>query len=476
MPGVPQRLDLREEHLNRTILLLAWPAIVENLLHSLVYFADTLVAGWLRDERALAASMVAGTLMFFASSPFAALAMAAASLVSRHWGEGDVERARRCAGQSMALAFLFALGVMAAGWPLAGWAMRALGAEPGVAGLGALYFRIVLLSGLLGLPLMIANGILRGAGDSRTPMLITLVMNLLNVIANIVLAFGWGPIPALGLAGIAWGTVIARTTGGLLALAVLARGRHSVHLPLRSLVTLERPTLARVWRLSAPAMAERVLHSGSHVIFIGIVGLLGTTALAANNIGVHVESLAFMPGFGLSVAVATVVGQAVGAGRPDIAALAVRRTLGWSTAFMVALGLSFVAFGPVMATIFGATPEVIALAGVVLQLSALEHPLMSATMILSGALRGAGDTRSPFWVVVWATFLFRFGAVYLFAITLGWGLPGIWIGTAVDWGGRAIMLWVIFRRGAWRAIHARERALLDAEAAGELEMPQAAGG
>ncbi|NUP90875.1 MAG: hypothetical protein HUU25_13835, partial [Candidatus Sumerlaeia bacterium] len=171
-----------------------------------------------------------------------------------------------------------------------------------------------------------------------------------------------------------------------------------------------------------------------------------------------------------------VVGQAVGAGRPDIAALAVRRTLGWSTAFMVALGLSFVAFGPVMATIFGATPEVIALAGVVLQLSALEHPLMSATMILSGALRGAGDTRSPFWVVVWATFLFRFGAVYLFAITLGWGLPGIWIGTAVDWGGRAIMLWVIFRRGAWRAIHARERALLDAEAAGELEMPQAAGG
>ncbi|MFH0795184.1 MAG: MATE family efflux transporter [bacterium] len=456
-----RRLDLSEEALPRTLWSLAAPAITENLLLTVVFFSDTLIIGWLRDEVSLASAVLAGTVMWVVSSPFYALAVAATSLVARNWGEHEFTRARDYAAQSLGLAFMFALVTLVIAWPLTEQMLRLMGGEPEVARLGGGYLRILLLSGILGLPMFVSNSIIRGIGDTKTPMYLSLIMNLVNVIVSIVLAFGIGPWTGMGLPGVAWGTVVARSVGGLLSLRVLNHRDAHLRVPLVTWFAFSRALLRRVWRLAFPAFMERVVNSGSHIIFIAIVAMLGTTALAAHNIALNVESLAYLPAMGAGMAIATLVGQAIGARLPRIAEKGVRKTLWWGGIFMMALGACFVIFARQFVVIFGATPPVLRLAGIVLQISALEHPLMAFNMILAGALRGAGDTKSPLYVMTINILIFRFGGSYLFAVVFGWGLVGIWLATALDWGGRSLGLWWVFRHGGWALIHEREKREFD---------------
>ena len=450
--SAPKRIDLREEMLNRTLLALAIPAILDHLLHSLVHVSDTLIAGWLHNEVILAAALLGGVISFLSSAPFFALTVAANSLVSRCCGAEKFEKARRYAGQCLSFAFMLAALIVVTGILLAGRLMDWIGAAPDVAPLAAQYLRILLVAALLGSPMWVANAIIRATGDTKTPMKISALTNLINIPLSIVLAFGLGPVPQLGLMGVAWGTVFSRSLGGVVALGVLLNHPRGLKVPFRLFWTWDRSLAADIWRLGAPTLLERIIWNGSYGVFTSIVAKLGTVSLAANNIALHVESLAFMPAFGAAHAVAAYVGQAVGANCSHVADLAVRRALKSTCFLMACLGMLFVLFGKQIAALFGATPEVVGLAGVALQISALEHPLMASGLILSSTLQGAGDTRSPLYVMTACILLFRFGVVYLFAITFGWGLPGVWLATAIDWAGRSIGLWGVFRVGKWRTI------------------------
>ncbi|MBN1476239.1 MATE family efflux transporter [Candidatus Sumerlaeota bacterium] len=454
-PAAPARLDLREEQLSATIWWLALPAILETLLFSAVHFADTLIVGWLHSESALAAALLGGVVMWLATAPFMALSAAATSLVARGWGEGDFESARRCAAQALAMAFSFALVIYTVGWLLAERILTAMGGEPEVVALGTAFLRVILGSILLGLPMMIANGILRGTGNTKTPLRISAIMNVTNIVISAALAFGWGPLPAMGLVGVAWGTVAARTLGGLMALSVLELGRSGIHVPLREFFTLRPAVLRRVWHLASPAMLERSLNSFAHLIFLTIVTMLGTTVLAAHNIAVQVESIVYMSAMGLGMAITAGVGQAVGAGQSAAAERVMRLGFRWTGFAALALGVAFALFARSGVVIFGATPDVLRLAAMALQIASLELVPMGWSIVLTGGLHGAGDTRSPLRIMIWCTILFRFGGVYLLAIALEWGLAGVWIGTAIFWAFRALLLRAVMHRGAWKEIHAR---------------------
>lgn len=455
-PLAHDRLDLREETLGRTIWSLALPTIVETLLVTMVFFSDTLIVGWLRDEKALAATMLAGLIMFFLDAPFFALSAAANSLVARSWGQRDFDGARRFAGHSIYMAFCAAAGFIIIAWPLSRGLVTVLGASEAVIPLGTKYLRILLFSGALGMPMFVSNAIIRGTGDTKTPMINTAMMNVTNVVVSIVLAFGMGVVEPMGLIGVAWGTVIARTLGGALSLRALFSRRKNLQMRFANVITLSKTTSSRIVRLSTPAVLERSVQSLGSLVFIRIVAILGTTTLAAHNIAIHVESLAYMPLVGVGSAIAAIVGQALGAGRSHIAELAVKRTLLWSAIFMVGLAVLFVVFGPVVAKVFGATPDVVKLAGMALQIASLELPCLAVYLVLAASLRGAGDTRSPLYVTLVCSVLFRLGGVYLFAITFGWGLAGVWFATALDWGMRGIGLWICFRKGVWKLIHEQE--------------------
>ncbi len=452
MPKERRPLDLRPEKLTRTVIALAAPAVAENLLVTAVFFADTLLIGWLRDDVALAAVGLGSTVMFAANGLFEALAVSATALVARSWGEGDFRQAGRVAGQALGLSLLLSAVLMALLMPLVEGFLSLLGAERVVAQAGGVYLRLILCTSFLSFPFMVANGILRGAGDTRTPMWLTLAMNVWNIAAAVVLVFGLGPIPALGLAGAGAATASARALGGGLALLVLFRGWSVLQVRPAALARWDGRLIWRIVRLGLPNLGETIISRLGYLAFMSIVTRLGTIPLAAHQLALRVESLSFMPGWGLSVAAATLAGQALGAGSPEVAETGIRRTLLMALGLTGVIGILYAAFGPQIVAIFGSTPEVLGQAGLAVRIAAAEQPFLAAQMVLAGGLRGAGDTRTPMWVSLFGVACLRVVVVYLFAVVLGWGLAGVWWGTTVDWAGRSALIWLLFRRGRWKEV------------------------
>ncbi len=452
MPKERRPLDLRPEKLTRTAISLAAPAVMENLLVTAVFFVDTVLIGWLHDDIALAAVGLGSTVMFAANGLFEALAVSTTALVARAWGEGDFQQAGRVAGQALGLSLFLSALMTALLMPLVESLLSILGAEAAVAQAGGMYLRLILSTSFLSFPMMVANGIMRGAGDTRMPMWLTLVMNMWNVASAAILVFGLGPIPALGLAGAGVATASARALGGGLGLLVLFGGWSVVQVRPADLARWNGHLVWRIVRLGLPNLGETIITRLGYLAFMSIVTHLGTLPLAAHQLALRVESLSFMPGWGLSVAAATLAGQALGAGSPEVAETGIRRTLFMALGLTGAIGVFYAAFGPQIVTIFGSTPEVLDQAGLAVRIAAAEQPFLAAQMVLAGGLRGAGDTRTPMWVSLFGVACLRLVVVYLFAVVLGWGLPGVWWGTTVDWAGRSILIWALFRRGRWKEV------------------------
>lgn len=450
--GQTNALVLTRENLSHNIVKLALPAVGENLLVTMVFLVDTLLIGWLKDPAALAAVSLGGMFLNVANQLFAAVSISATALVAHAWGAGDHEQARRIAAQAIVVAVLFAAVAIAVLWPLAPSLLIWMGASQRAAALGAQYMRIILVTSLLGFPMVVLNGIMRGSGDTRTPMLVTLVMNLFNVLAATVLIFGLGPLPVLGLVGAAWAAALARLLGGVFALYLVTSGRRFLRIHWSELLHWDRPMIGQMLRLSLPTGGESVITRLGFMLFMRIVSGLGEVPLAAHQIAVNVESLSYMPGLGLSVASTTLVGQSLGAKKPDLAEASIRGTMRISLLVMGAVGVIFALFGPQLAAAFGSTPEVLAQAGDAIRIGALEQPSIAVQMVIAGSLRGAGDMRTPMYATLLGTLFFRVPIVYLFAVVFGWGLNGVWLGTALDWTARAALLYFLFRRGAWKKI------------------------
>ena len=449
-PAARRGLELTFERLNRNVIELALPSVAENLLVSMVYFSDAFLIGWLRDPHALAAVGLSGTFLQVLQAVFQAIAVSATAMVAQHWGAGHEERASRVAAQAMLLSFVLAVAAAILFWALAPALMGLMGASDETARQAVLYMRLVLLTSFAGYPLSVLGGIMRGAGDTRTPMRITAVMNVWNVIAAAALIFGPGPLPALGIAGAGLATASARLLGGTLAFWVLCQGRTLLQVRPRQLLHYDSSIVRAMVRLSLPTAGEAAIRQTGSLLFMRIVASLGDVALAAHQIAVNIESLSFMPGTGLSVAGTTLVGQSLGAGKSDLAERSVMRVVTLAVAIMGMVGLAFALFGPAIASLFGSTPEVVAAAGAAIRIGALEQVPLAVMMAMSGCLRGAGDMKSPMLATTAGVVLFRVPIVYLFALVLGWGLNGVWLGTALDFTGRMIVLYLLFRRGAWK--------------------------
>jgi len=443
-------LELTLERLNHNVVELALPAVAENLLASMVFFADALLIGWLRDDHALAAVGLSGTFMNIFQAIFQALSVSATAMVAQLCGARDEERAARVAAQAVSLSFVVALAVSVLFWALAPALLGLMGASAETRRQGALYMRLVLLTSFAGYPMTVLNGIMRGSGDTRTPMRVTAIMNVWNIVAAAALIFGPGPLPALGIAGAGVATASARLLGGILALLALYRGRTLLHIRPRQFLRWDGAIVRAIVRMSLPTAGEAAVRQTGSLLFMRIVASLGDVALAAHQIALNIESLSFMPGAGMGVAGTTLVGQSLGAGKRDLARKSVGRVVTFAAAIMGGVGVLFALCGPAIASLFGGTPEVVAAAGAAIRIGALEQLPLAVMMTLSGCMRGAGDMKSPMIATMVGVMLFRVPVVYLFAVTLGWGLNGVWLGTAVDFVGRMVVLYLLYRRGTWQ--------------------------
>ena len=448
-----QTIDLRIEHLNRTILNLAIPSVLESTLTTLVYLVDTILIGWLNDPQSLAAVGLSNTLMWATEGLFQALSVSASAIVARFWGREDFEAARHVAGQALILSVLVALGLMALLIPISNLFLQAMGGEPEVVRRGTEYICILLATSPISFTLSIANSIMRATGDTKKPMYTTGIMNLCNMAFAYVLIFGLGPVPRLELQGAALATSAARALGGALALSVLFSARTPIHLRLEHLRYWDWRLIGRIMRISLPNIGETIVSRMGFILFMRIVSALGTIALAAHQIALRVESLAFMPAWGLATATAALVGQALGAQRDDVAEQGIRRTLLIGNGTMACLGSLLVILAPLVVRLFGVQDVKLAnMAIMVVRISALELFGLCSLMIISGCLRGAGDTRTPMIVTLVGTLLFRVPTTYLFAILLNEGLRGVWLATATDWSMRALIVLFLYMRGKWKTV------------------------
>jgi putative MATE family efflux protein len=443
--GTPGRAELV-----RTIWALAWPVIITFLLESLVGLIDTLMVGRL-GATAVAAVGVGAQILSSVSVAMTAVGTGTLALVARQIGAQERRTAEHVLGQSILAAFVLSvlcvLPVIVYAPRIVGW----FGVDAGVIEQGAGFTRFVMLSIPQSAVLFVIGSALRGAGDTRTPLLIGFIVNVLNLFFNYVLIFGKLGFPALGVRGSGLATTIAFTVGVFLGMALLVRGRLVMRLQPRHF-RVDTTIVRRVLAIGSPAAIEQILMQIGFFLYLVFAAQYGTSAVAAYFIGVRILALSFLPGYGFAAAAAALVGQNLGARRPEWA-----RRAGWesnrlSVYLMSTCGLLIILTAQPIAASFVDDPEVIADTVSFIWALGLAQPFMAVDFTLGGALRGAGDTRFPLIAVFVGFYGCRLLCAYLVTYILHLAIHWVWLALIGDYIARAALKAWRFRSERWMHI------------------------
>ncbi len=442
----------------RQVLWLAGPVLVEQVLLYLVLFSDTLLTGRFFKVEHLAAVSVATYLLWFLGSLLTLVSVGGTALVARLIGSNRREEARQITQQAIVMVVLLGAGVVLVGWPSVPWVVRGLGLSAEPADQAALFLRIVLPVTPLLACTTVGVACLRGSGDTRTGMWVMILVNLINVGLSWSLAQGLGPFPKLGFAGIAAGTACGEGAGGIVVLMLLAKGRSGLGLDRRGLVPVW-PQIRRILRISVPAAGENLTSSCCQLWFLGLINLLGPTATAAHGVAIRCEAIAYLPVTAFAVAASTLTGQYLGAGRPDLARRAAFTAWAIGAGVLAAIGVVvYTQAEPMFRMFLGDNKPSVVYEGVpVLRVVAFALPALATINVLTGALRGAGDTRWPWVFVLLGYLLVRIPLTYGLTTPVagggwGWGLIGAWIAMFADLHARAILVAGRFLQGGWRRV------------------------
>ena len=437
--------------LRRAVLTLAVPVIMEQLLNMAVMLVDTWLVGHL-GASALAAAGLANQVVMLVSAIFMAIATGSTALVARRIGARDQSRANHALGQSIILGVVMGGVAMGLGIVFAYQTIAWLGAAPDVVEQGGNYLIVSSSSLILLAVLNIGNAALRGAGDTRMPMIIMAVVNVVNIVAAYSLIHGAAGLPALGVAGSAWGGSIARGVGGLLVLGVLLSGRRVLRLTGRNVVRVDLREMGRIVNIGVPAGLEQAAMRLAQLVFVTFITGLGTAAYAAYQVGITALSIAFMPGFAFAVSATTIVGQGLGMRRPDLSEAGARESWRLATLVMIVMGAVAFLFPEFLLRVFTDDAAVIEVGTLPLRVAAFGMPGLAASMVFSGGLRGAGDTWWPLLITATSLWLVRtFGGGALVNL-FGLGMVGAWVAVDIDMTVRGVLFWWRFRLGRWKLI------------------------
>lgn len=426
------------------VLALAIPAMVESLLQTVVGFVDTLFVARLGLADVTAVG-VANTLLAVYIAVFMAIGIGTSSIIAKHIGAGDSEGAREAARQStwitLVAGLLFGLLTLCFAEQL----LRMMGASDEVLSQGALYFRIVGTPAFV-ISLMINFGnVLRASGNTVSPMMISFWMNLIHIVLDYVLIFGIFQFTGFGVGGAAAATVLTRIIGVIMLHAAI---RHSpVHFSLRrQRKNRNKRLMWEIIRLSTPATGERLIMRLGQVVYLGLIVHMGTEIYAANAIAENIETFAYLPGLGLSVAATVLVGKELGAKRYKEAYSYGLLTAIISVVIMCITGILLFFMTPFFAAWFTdqvSTAEMITLA---MRIDAFFMPPLAIGLVLAGALQGAGDTKTPMYSTAIGMWGIRVVFIYLLGVRGTMGIAGIWIAQGIDLTVKALFLYFCYRK------------------------------
>jgi putative MATE family efflux protein len=447
-PGV-LRDGAQPAEIRRAVIALAWPAVIEYALTTFIGLANMMMVGRL-GAAAVAAVGICNQPLLLAQGVFQALTVGSTAIVARHVGAGEITEASEAGRQSVVLTL--GLGLLAS-LPFLIWARNVvvwIGAAADVVGPATTYMRVVGGGTVFTVAGIVVAAILRGAGDTRTPMRVNGIANVINVTVGLVLIFGFLGFPALGVAGAAYGALIARMVGTVLFLVALYGKRTRLPMSLRQSHRLTRPVVARIFRVGLPAALEQFVMRGGQVLFARIIASLGTVAFAAHQITVNAESLGYTPAQALAAASTTIVGQNLGAGQPNMADRGARETTRMAIVFMATVTLFVVVFTVPILRMYTSDQRVVDMGKFIMRLYAFALPAMGVYFVLVGALRGAGDTRFPLVISIIGIWCVRLVLGNFLALRLGLGLNGAWIAMVCDQWIRGLVSYMRFASGAWK--------------------------
>jgi putative MATE family efflux protein len=450
------------------MLRLALPVLLEQSLHVLVGFSDTILAGQYLSTAELAAMGMLNYVMWLIETCFAIVAVGSTAVIARSIGAGDWAAARRAVHQSFLLGLGLAIVLMVVGFAMTEPLVAALGLTGESAADAVRFIRVLLLIAPFMMLEYVGIACLRAAGDTAAGLIVMAMANCVNIAVSWSLVRGVESlgIPQLGWDGLAIGTSLAFSFAGLAILAMLMRGRAGLAFNWREL-RADWPTMRRVLRVGLPGGGDQLAIVCCHLLYVRAINGLGDVATAAHGVGVRIESMAYLPGYAFHVAAQTLVGQFLGAGDPRRAARAAFVTLAVGGGVMVTAG-AMMFFAPSLLTRMFINAEevnVIELANRLLPIVGVGMPSLAVVAILGGALRGAGDTRLPILFTFVGLILVRLPLCYWLAyetLTLpvvgmtvdGWnlGVVGAWYAMVIDATVRCGLILGRFFEGGWRKV------------------------
>ena len=447
--GILRRVARPDLPLAQRVLTVAWPVVLANLLQSLALTVDLIMVGALGPV-ALASMGVATQAFYVGMTLAGGFAAGATALVARAIGAGDKDAADKATTVALVLALAASAPLILVTLVLDAPLLRVMGAEGRVLEDASLVLRVLALGIPGNMLIMTATGAMQGAGDTRPALLIGVGVNVVNLVLDWLLIFGNLGFPAMGLAGAALATSASFAAGGVAFAWLLWRGRRPVRLA--RLRGAFRDVARRVTRVGAPAALEQFVLSLGFTAYLVLILRFGADALAAHQIGLRVQSFAFMPGFGFAAAAAALVGQGLGRGDPDEAEGNGWTAMAMGLAVMVTLSIPMFLLAEPLARLFTKEAGAVALGVTWIHTLVLAMPAIAFHFTAAGALRGAGDTRFPLLVSFAGLWLVRLPIAWLVGIQLGHGMAGVWAGYVIEYYLRAIVTTVRFARGRWKTL------------------------
>ena len=433
--------------IGRAIFLLAVPMVLETVLESVFAVVDVFFVSRLGAD-AVATVGLTESMMVLIYTMAMGLGIGATATVARRIGERDSEGASHAAAQAIVLAAAIAITLGVLGSLTAPALLRAMGGSAAVLA-NVKFTRIMLGGNIVVLLLFLVNAIFRGAGDAAIAMRVLWLANAINIFLGPMLILGVGPFPRLGIVGAAVATTIGRGTGALYALSRLFRrgGRVRVH---RQHFKLDPPLMLQMVKLSGSGTFQILVGTASWIALVRIISTFGSSALAGYTIAIRVIMFALLPSWGLSNAAATMVGQALGAQKPDRAETAVWMAARYNLWFLGSVGVIFVALAGPIASIFTSDPTVARYAVGCLRTVALGFPFYAYGGVLTSSFNGAGDTWTPTWINLFVFWAWGIPLSYILGIVVHRGPPGVFLSMLLTYTTLAMVSVVLFRKGRWK--------------------------